>query len=184
MVLDDVLAAAGDEDELLDSRFFRFLDRVLDHRLVDDRQHLLRHRLGRGQEARAHARDGKDGFADGSDFRHGGLRRETVLHGILEAPSSTSRESKVAMNVLITGGAGFIGFHATRALLARGHAITAVDELNAYYDPALKRARLAEIGTSSSYRFVQTDIAAQGALAEAAGTERFDIILHLAAQAG
>jgi UDP-glucuronate 4-epimerase len=88
------------------------------------------------------------------------------------------------MNVLITGGAGFIGFHATRALLARGHATTALDELNNYYDPALKRARLAEIGTSSAYRFVQADIAAPGAVAGAAGGDRFDVILHLAAQAG
>jgi UDP-glucuronate 4-epimerase len=107
-----------------------------------------------------------------------------ALHGILEALPSTLCESMPAMNILITGGAGFIGFHATKALLARGHTVTAVDELNAYYDPALKRDRLAEIGTPPGYRFVQADIAAQGALAEAAGTERFDIILHLAAQAG
>ena len=87
------------------------------------------------------------------------------------------------MNILLTGGAGFIGFHATKALLARGHAVTGLDELNAYYDPALKRARLSEIGTKS-YRFVQTDIAAPGAISEAAKDERYDVILHLAAQAG
>ncbi len=50
------------------------------------------------------------------------------------------------MNILLTGGAGFIGFHATRALLARGHQVVGIDELNAYYDPALKHARLAELG--------------------------------------
>src|SRR5580765_8314589 len=88
------------------------------------------------------------------------------------------------MNVLITGGAGFIGFHATGALLARDHSVTAVDELNAYYDPALKKARLAEIGAPSGYRFVQADIADPGALAKTAGTGRFDVVLHLAAQAG
>jgi len=88
------------------------------------------------------------------------------------------------MNVLVTGGAGFIGFHATAALLARGHSITADDELNAYYDPALKKARLAGIGAPSGYRFVQADIAGNGALTKAAGGERFDVILHLAAQAG
>lgn len=88
------------------------------------------------------------------------------------------------MNILLTGGAGFIGFHAANALLARGHAITAVDELNAYYDPALKQSRLREIGSPSNYRFVQADIAAPGALTKAAGTEKFDVILHLAAQAG
>ena len=88
------------------------------------------------------------------------------------------------MNILLTGGAGFIGFHATRALLARGHAVTALDELNAYYDPALKRARLAEIGDMAGFRFVEADIAAPGAIAAAVSGARFDLILHLAAQAG
>ena len=88
------------------------------------------------------------------------------------------------MNILLTGGAGFIGFHVAKALLARGHAIVAVDELNAYYDPALKRARLAEIGTHKGFRFVEADIARPGALAEAAAGARFDVILSLAAQAG
>ena len=88
------------------------------------------------------------------------------------------------MHILLTGGAGFIGFHAAKALLGRGHSIVAVDELNAYYDPALKRARLAEIGAGPSFRFVEADIAAPGALASAAGGARFDVILHLAAQAG
>ena len=70
MVFDDVLAAAGDEDELLDPGFPGLLDRVLDDRLVDHRQHLLGHGLGGGQEAGAHAGDGKNGFADGSDGCH------------------------------------------------------------------------------------------------------------------
>lgn len=88
------------------------------------------------------------------------------------------------MQILLTGAAGFIGFHTAQALLARGHTIIAVDELNAYYDPALKRARLAEIGDAPGFRFVQADIAQSGALAAAAGDVRFDVILHLAAQAG
>lgn len=88
------------------------------------------------------------------------------------------------MRILLTGGAGFIGFHATLALLARGHAVTAVDEVNAYYDPALKQARLGEIGERAGYRFAKADIAAPGALAEATQGEHFDVILHLAAQAG
>ncbi|MGZ5936408.1 MAG: NAD-dependent epimerase/dehydratase family protein [Rhizomicrobium sp.] len=88
------------------------------------------------------------------------------------------------MRVLVTGGAGFIGFHATLALLAAGHAVTAVDEINSYYDPALKQRRLAEIGERASYRFVKADIAEDGALAAVTGAEKFDVILHLAAQAG
>jgi UDP-glucuronate 4-epimerase len=88
------------------------------------------------------------------------------------------------MRVLVTGGAGFIGYHATRALLAAGHAVTAVDDVNAYYDPALKERRIAEIGPHPLYRFVRADISEAGALSSAAGIERFDVILHLAAQAG
>lgn len=88
------------------------------------------------------------------------------------------------MRVLLTGGAGFIGFHATRALLTRGHAVTAIDEINAYYDPALKQARLAEIGTWPHYRFAKADIADPGSLEAASKGERYDVILHLAAQAG
>ena len=88
------------------------------------------------------------------------------------------------MRVLVTGGAGFIGFHATKALLSAGHSVTAVDELNSYYDPSLKQHRLDEIGEHGAFRFVRADIAQEGALAAAAGAEHFDVILHLAAQAG
>ncbi len=88
------------------------------------------------------------------------------------------------MRVLLTGSAGFIGYHATRALLDRGHAVVGIDSLNSYYDPALKRARLKQLEGRNAYRFAQADIADPDALAQAAGTERYDVILHLAAQAG
>ncbi len=88
------------------------------------------------------------------------------------------------MNILLTGAAGFIGFHTTRALLAAGHKVVGIDELNAYYDPKLKDARLAELTNEKHFRFVHADIAAMGALDAAANGERFDVILHLAAQAG
>ena len=64
MVLDDALVAAGDEDEMLDAGLARLIDRVLDQRPVDDRQHLLGHGLGGRQEAGAETGDGKDGSAD------------------------------------------------------------------------------------------------------------------------
>jgi UDP-glucuronate 4-epimerase len=88
------------------------------------------------------------------------------------------------MRILLTGSAGFIGYHAARALLDKGHAVTGVDDLNPYYDPALKRARLAQLDGRKGYRFAQADIADPAALAAAAGDERYDVILHLAAQAG
>ncbi len=88
------------------------------------------------------------------------------------------------MRLLLTGGAGFIGFHAAAALLARGHEITALDNLNAYYDPALKRARLAQLSDRAGFRFAACDIGDAEAIAAATAGERYDAILHLAAQAG
>lgn len=88
------------------------------------------------------------------------------------------------MRIFLTGGAGFIGSHAAAALLARGHEVTALDSLNAYYDPALKSARLARLEGKRGFRFAKADIAEVGALAEVAKGEHFDVILHLAAQAG
>ena len=88
------------------------------------------------------------------------------------------------MKIFLTGGAGFIGYHAAKALLARGHRIAAIDDLNPYYDPALKRARLAHLSKDKNFRFTQGDIAAPDALSAAASGETYDIILHLAAQAG
>ena len=87
------------------------------------------------------------------------------------------------MNVLVTGVAGFIGFHLASALLRAGHRVVGLDNLNAYYDPALKRARLAAL-PEGDFHFIEADLAeAEGVQAALAG-ERFDIIVHLAAQAG
>ncbi len=88
------------------------------------------------------------------------------------------------MRILLTGGAGFIGFHAVQALLGRGHEVVGIDELNSYYNPALKFARLAVLEGRPGWRFVKADIADADALALAAGGGRYDAILHLAAQAG
>jgi UDP-glucuronate 4-epimerase len=88
------------------------------------------------------------------------------------------------MRILLTGGAGFIGFHVTAALLDRGHEVTALDSLNAYYDPALKKARLGQLVARRGFRFAECDIADAGALNSAVGDERYDVILNLAAQAG
>jgi UDP-glucuronate 4-epimerase len=86
------------------------------------------------------------------------------------------------MRILVTGAAGFIGYHASRALLGVGHDVLGVDNLTPYYDPALKRQRLAAL-THPNFRFVELDIADHAALQAAAGPKT-DCILHLAAQAG
>ena len=89
------------------------------------------------------------------------------------------------MTVLVTGAAGFIGFHVAAALLERGDAVIGVDSVNDYYDPALKRARLARLEGRKGFRFVTADIAARGAIADLMKSERsIDRVVHLAAQAG
>jgi UDP-glucuronate 4-epimerase len=88
------------------------------------------------------------------------------------------------MRVLLTGGAGFIGYHAATALLAREHEVTALDNLNAYYDPALKKARLGQLVERRGFRFAECELSEAAQLSAAAQSERYDVILHLAAQAG
>ena len=90
------------------------------------------------------------------------------------------------MRVLVTGAAGFIGYHVARRLLARGDAVTGLDNLNAYYDPALKQARLAELERmGGDWRFRRADLADRAAVDAAFATDGpFDRVIHLAAQAG
>jgi UDP-glucuronate 4-epimerase len=80
--------------------------------------------------------------------------------------------------------AGFIGFHTARALLARGDEVVGVDNLNAYYDPQLKSARLAILERERGFRFDKLDIADRAALEKLFEGDRFQRIVHLAAQAG
>jgi UDP-glucuronate 4-epimerase len=88
------------------------------------------------------------------------------------------------MKVLITGAAGFIGLHVAQRLLARGDTVVGIDSLNAYYDPALKRARLDLLAGEQAFRFERLDIADGAALDALFARERFDRVVHLAAQAG
>src|SRR3954464_14410319 len=85
--------------------------------------------------------------------------------------------------VLVTGAAGFIGYHVARRLLQQGRAVVGVDDLNAYYDPALKRARLAALA-ALNFRFEQCDIADRERVAALFAADRFSHVVHLAAQAG
>jgi UDP-glucuronate 4-epimerase len=87
------------------------------------------------------------------------------------------------MRVLVTGAAGFIGFHVARHLMARGDTVLGVDSLEPYYDVALKRARLAELA-GPGFVFHQLDLADDAAVDAALAQEPFDRIVHLAAQAG
>jgi UDP-glucuronate 4-epimerase len=88
------------------------------------------------------------------------------------------------MKYLVTGGAGFIGFHVSERLLAAGHQVIGIDNLNDYYDVNLKQARLDLLAPHSSFRFDKIDLADRNAMAELFATEKFDRVIHLAAQAG
>ena len=89
------------------------------------------------------------------------------------------------MSILLTGAAGFIGYHVSRALLARGETVIAVDNLNDYYDVALKEARLAGLKDKPGFSFQRANIAERAAIEELCKRHpEIDRIVHLAAQAG
>jgi UDP-glucuronate 4-epimerase len=90
------------------------------------------------------------------------------------------------MTLLVTGAAGFIGSHVAMALLDRGEQVVGIDNLNDYYDPALKLARIDRLKAAhgNSFTFETVDFGDQGALEQFARPHRFDRIVHLGAQAG
>jgi UDP-glucuronate 4-epimerase len=88
------------------------------------------------------------------------------------------------VKVLVTGAAGFIGFHTARRLLERGDEVVGVDNLNDYYDVSLKEARLGRLLPHDMFRFLRLDLADRAATAALFDRERFDRVVHLAAQAG
>jgi len=88
------------------------------------------------------------------------------------------------IKVLVTGAAGFIGYHTALLLLARGYEVVGLDNLNNYYDVSLKKARLALLQKQPSFHFEQIDLTDRDAMAKLFARERFARVVHLAAQAG
>lgn len=86
--------------------------------------------------------------------------------------------------ILVTGAAGFIGFHTAAKLLERGYQVVGLDNLNDYYDVSLKRARLGHLEARPSFRFERLDLADRGGMTKLFERERFTRVIHLAAQAG
>jgi UDP-glucuronate 4-epimerase len=88
------------------------------------------------------------------------------------------------VKVLVTGAAGFIGMHVGQLLLERGDEVIGLDNINDYYDPTLKEARLARLTPHANFRFVKMDVADRAGMEALFRDERFDRVVHLAAQAG
>jgi UDP-glucose 4-epimerase len=88
------------------------------------------------------------------------------------------------MKFLVTGAAGFIGFHVSQRLLAAGHQVVGIDNLNDYYDVSLKQARLDQILQHPEFIFLKMDLADRQAISSLFEDHAFDRVIHLGAQAG
>lgn len=88
------------------------------------------------------------------------------------------------MKFLVTGAGGFIGFHVSERLLAAGHQVIGIDNLNDYYDVSLKQARLEILAPHTAFRFEKIDLVDRAAMEALFAREQFDRVIHLAAQAG
>jgi UDP-glucuronate 4-epimerase len=86
--------------------------------------------------------------------------------------------------ILVTGAAGFIGFHVARLLLDRGHEVVGLDNVNDYYDPTLKLRRLEQLSPAAGFRFVRMDLSDRVGMQQLFAREAFPVVIHLAAQAG
>lgn len=88
------------------------------------------------------------------------------------------------MKYLVTGAAGFIGFYVSQRLLAADHSVVGIDNLNDYYDVSLKLARLAQLENKDGFEFIKLDLADREGMAALFAGQRFERVIHLAAQAG
>lgn len=88
------------------------------------------------------------------------------------------------MKILVTGAAGFVGYHSSKKLLKLGYSVVGIDNLNDYYDVNLKYARLDDLKNESKFSFIQMDLADRAGIAELFQKEKFNLVLHLGAQAG
>jgi len=88
------------------------------------------------------------------------------------------------MKFLVTGAAGFIGYHTAERLLAAGHQVVGIDNLNDYYDVGLKMARLDLLADKPAFQFIKLDLADREGMAQLFAEHQFQRVIHLGAQAG
>jgi UDP-glucuronate 4-epimerase len=100
------------------------------------------------------------------------------------SPLSPSAERPSPKKLLVTGAAGFIGYHLCRRLLERGDVVTGLDNLNDYYEVSLKEARLNKLMDKENFSFVRLDLADRQGMADLFARQGFDVVINLAAQAG
>ncbi len=96
----------------------------------------------------------------------------------------TRSPNSASKSALVTGAAGFIGFHCCQTLLAAGYRVVGLDAMTDYYDVGLKQARLARLGDHDAFRFVEGAVETPDLLKSLFADEKFDVVIHLAAQAG
>jgi len=113
--------------------------------------------------------------------RHPAWRRASAGRADLEFPYDAEQ---IVAKMLVTGAAGFIGFHVAQRLLARGDDVVGLDNLNDYYDVGLKQARLAQLEAAPRFDFRHLDLADRAAMAALFAQEGFEYVIHLGAQAG
>jgi UDP-glucuronate 4-epimerase len=115
-----------------------------------------------------------------ADLCESDIRTSRPSHAL--GPSSSIVE--IMARYLVTGAAGFIGFHTSLRLVARGAEVVGLDSINDYYDVRLKHARLAQLTAKRGFSFYRADIADERAISRIFADERPEIVIHLAAQAG
>lgn len=114
-----------------------------------------------------------------------GLCQQTLqLEQVGTPRTSRTPAGDTSRGYLVTGGAGFIGSHVSRRLLALGHRVTVIDEFNDYYDPVLKWENVADLLQYEGFQLHQVDIRDSARLKAVLGNQRYDAIIHLAARAG
>src|SRR5690606_22287999 len=111
-------------------------------------------------------------------------RADVALREAAQGDGALADDRIPRMKVLVTGAAGFIGSTASLRLLARGDEVVGLDNLNDYYDVRLKEARLARLTPNARFRFAKLDVADRAGMEALFAKERFDRVIHLAAQAG